>query len=531
MKFKAYEQESYVVKEKVRNTFLTLMILGTAFLLGTVSNSFGGNFKFVIINLFLLLLVVGNVVALMKGFYTNVVYVLIFCMFIMVYSLNFIDVKPTPYTIWKLVTYNISALLLTAVFAESRKYLIITSMGVIVFYLLAVVQKSGVPDLDRNTFIFASIYSGLIQVLGIGLVINIFDNFKKHLDAAQKAQKISEERLIQMQALMESSRDGFSIGESLLSTTAESRRDIKDMLLELETMGEEINSLEVECKNSDKSYQNIEISEGQVRNRMEKQTEVVNDSSRSIEKRAAHIKELALSAQEKSSLLKDLVSTSQKGLSFINEVREVLKEVQKSTDEVVNAIMVIEDIASRTSLLGMNASIEAAHAGKEGRGFSIVAEEIRKLAEETNTNSNQIRAIMATNSQLSEHFSSLNKETETLFQGIHGQIEQVEASMTEIFIGLEDIHKEESLVLAGVGELKDVNLTVNRSLQEMKSTTLDGRSSLERVIHHSTELITIVDDIRNKAQKIDGTIEEISLTGRENKENIDKLQERIKDMK
>jgi len=210
-------------------------------------------------------------------------------------------------------------------------------------------------------------------------------------------------------------------------------------------------------------------------------------------------------------IIKTLVAQTDKSNAATALVYQAILSNNESTEKIESASLMIQNIAEQTNLLALNAAIEAARAGEAGRGFAVVADEIRKLAEQSNAFTDDIKLVIDELKARSQSaVTSINevkisvdfqtesvKETENKFNGIAGAIESVK----EIIEQLND-----SMKLMAVSKNKIVELTQSLSAisEENAAGTQEASASME-------EQNAAIQEIANSAEGLSGIAQELQL--------------------
>ena len=168
--------------------------------------------------------------------------------------------------------------------------------------------------------------------------------------------------------------------------------------------------------------------------------EIVEDMTRSMEKSAA-------AAEESVELAMQAGETVLVGNRKMEELKVAIAEISKCSEQISTIIATIDDIASQTNLLSLNASIEAARAGEAGRGFAVVADQVKKLAEESAEAASRTNQLIETTLATVEHGISIADDT----------VESMNAVMINAKAATEKMGQISEMLHKDVEHMHDVN--------------------------------------------------------------------------
>ena len=202
----------------------------------------------------------------------------------------------------------------------------------------------------------------------------------------------------------------------------------------------------------------------------------VESSSAAIEEMIANINSINNILEKNSGIVSSLGNATQTGKSNLENVSEIVGKIEENSKGLGEMSEVIQNIASQTNLLAMNAAIEAAHAGDFGKGFAVVADEIRKLAESSGDEAKKISDVL-------EKITSLISNAYDTTVSALNEFEQV-VSLSE------EVTNHEQIVQNAISEQANGSTQLLESIQNMKELTSSVTRATEN-LHNNTEQIKL----------------------------------------
>ncbi|MDR2477299.1 MAG: bacteriohemerythrin [Treponema sp.] len=264
---------------------------------------------------------------------------------------------------------------------------------------------------------------------------------------------------------------------------------------------------------------------------IEKQAESVSRSSASIEEMISNITSITASLAQNEQALQDLRESSAQGNTSLQKVSADIQEVSKESERLSEINKVIQNIASQTNLLAMNAAIEAAHAGNIGRGFAVVADEIRKLAESSSSQAKTVSAVLKNIKDALGGISASTLASLKQFEEIDGGFETVSDQGMQIRNAMEQQDAGNKEVLEAMGVSNEITRKVRGNSVEIQSGSreiIDEGKNLEAL---TGEVTGAINEIVSGIDDITGTISRTSEISRQNKRDIDVLLREISKFK
>jgi methyl-accepting chemotaxis protein len=276
---------------------------------------------------------------------------------------------------------------------------------------------------------------------------------------------------------------------------------------------------------------NIQSVKGRVMNQSASVTETnatmeqvianINKLNGHIEKMAANVGSVTNTLVNNAANVRTLQEASETGKTGLQEVAADIHEIAQESEGLMEINSVMENIASQTNLLSMNAAIEAAHAGEAGKGFAVVAGEIRKLAVDSSQQSKTIGDVLK---KIKESIDKITKSTGTVttrFDSIDSSVRTVAEQEGNILNAMEE--QGGGSEQAGSVSLTEITRQVKAGSQEMlegSQEVIRESQNLERV---TQEITGGMNEMATGADQVNAAVNSVNEMAAKNREAIDSL--------
>ena len=337
----------------------------------------------------------------------------------------------------------------------------------------------------------------------IGKLVTSVNKFLAKFHSIMHNIKLSEENL---------SEAGNTLVNEIETTTS----TISQMAENISLVHNQVQNQSTSVNSSASAMTQISKNIESLDNMIQGQASSVVEASASVEEMIGNINSVDKSVIKMVEEFTVLELDTKNGIEKNSSVNELIQKISEQSVAMMDANEMIQSIAEQTNLLAMNAAIEAAHAGEAGKGFSVVADEIRKLAETSAEQSNRISEELSNIQQGIQRVVVASSESEQSFQAVSGRINLTAELIAQIRGAMEEQQAGSQQILEALQAMNDSTSEVRGAGAEMSkggesimrdvSTIHDSMGNIESAVAEINEGTNYVNESTKKLRNISASL-------------------------
>lgn len=233
----------------------------------------------------------------------------------------------------------------------------------------------------------------------------------------------------------------------------------------------------------EQSVQTVEVA-----STVEEMTQTIISTAKNASQAAEASKKAGQVAREGGNVVEDTVGGMNRIAEFVEKASEKIQALGKNSEQIGEIVQVIDDIANQTNLLALNAAIEAARAGEQGRGFAVVADEVRKLAERTTKATKEISDMIKRIQDVTDNVVESMKEGSGEVETGKTLAQKAGSSLQEIIQSSDEVLDVVAQVASASEQQSATSEQISKSVESISKVTNESASGIQQIAGAADEL-------------------------------------------
>jgi len=310
-----------------------------------------------------------------------------------------------------------------------------------------------------------------------------------------------------------------NLARSLNQSSRESASSVSDLSVRVTTLTKSLGSLDIDIAGASAAIEEILANISSLAKQIGNQDTMVSRTGSAVQQMMLSITGVSELAENRVASVAHLVDLTRQGGDRVKKTNKVIGKVAENADAMTALIALINDISDRTNLLAMNASIEAAHAGAAGRGFGVVANEIRKLAFDTGANAQKIGESLKESAIHIRQAQQDSLATQEAFLVLEHEVTEFASAMHEVSTSMTTLSQGGIEILEATAELIQTSQVISNSSQEMNFGAQEILTAVHHVRQVSSESLAEVAEVDGLSQALNRVALRVSAFGNQNRYN------------